>query len=91
MRVLCFGACMRACVCVCVVCFKLLLLIFFVMQSVGLVFADGEFDIDLLNQWMSNFLRENGPAIYRMKGILAIKVIFDLGVIARTYTAKYGK
>jgi G3E family GTPase len=41
-------------------------------SSVG-IHHEGEFDLDKLNDWMGMFLKTNGPSIYRMKGILAIK------------------
>jgi G3E family GTPase len=33
----------------------------------------GAFDVSKLNLWLEDFLLENGPDIYRMKGVVAIK------------------
>ena len=33
----------------------------------------GAFDVSKLNVWLEEFLLENGPDIYRMKGVVAIK------------------
>jgi len=44
------------------------------VTSVGIV-AEGECRMNLLNAWMGKLLREKGPDIYRMKGVLAIKDI----------------
>jgi len=42
------------------------------VNSVGIV-TEGECRMNLLNAWMGKLLREKGPDIYRMKGVLAIK------------------
>jgi len=42
------------------------------VTSVGII-IEGECRMNLLNAWMGKLLREKGPDIYRMKGILAIK------------------
>ena len=33
----------------------------------------GEFDVSKLNEWLEEFLLENGPDIYRMKGVVAVE------------------
>ena len=41
------------------------------VTSVGIT-TPGDLDLDRLNQWLSKLLREQGPDIYRMKGVLSI-------------------
>jgi G3E family GTPase len=42
------------------------------ITSVGIT-EPGDLDMDKMNEWMGNLLREHGADIYRMKGVLAIK------------------
>jgi G3E family GTPase len=68
------------------------------ISSVSFAF-DGEFDLDLINDWMGMFLMQRAEEIYRMKGILAIqgweeKFIFQAvhmqfeGVAGKTWSTK---
>jgi G3E family GTPase len=42
------------------------------VTSVGLEFA-GEFDQQRLNRWLGDLLANQGPDIFRMKGIIAVR------------------
>jgi G3E family GTPase len=42
------------------------------ITSVGIT-EPGDLDMDKMNEWMGNLLREHGADIYRMKGVLAIQ------------------
>ena len=41
------------------------------VASVGIT-IDGELDLEMLNRWLSLLLRDRGPDIFRMKGVLAV-------------------
>jgi G3E family GTPase len=42
------------------------------VASVGIA-LEGDLDVERVNTWLSTLLREQGPDIFRMKGILSIK------------------
>jgi G3E family GTPase len=41
------------------------------VSSVGIA-LDGDLDVNRLNTWLSGLLRERGPDIFRMKGVLSV-------------------